>query len=296
MANRTVKCYCPKCKQITTHYILGDGTNCSDEPDDFWWREEYRVVMCCGCNTVSFNLESVDESMEDYDPVDGTTIHVPVQRNFPVDQKDISLIGRYQIPNKVYALYSETVSAINNRLFLLASAGFRAIIEGICLDKGINSSRASNLEAKINKLKTEGFITKNDRDRLHSVRFLGNDSVHQLAAPSEAQIRVVYEIVIALIKNLYVIDSQTEGFLESPIKSVDELIPLLDSNLSTFTIGQTLTLKQALPHDKRILKDDLPQLESALIEKINNGEYTKLSIASPASSGSATRYTILSIS
>lgn len=79
------------------------------------------------------------------------------------------------------SIYKETVKAINAECYTLAAAGFRAVIESICLDKQIEGD---NLEAKVNNMQKAGIITMEDRNRLHSVRFLGNDFPTELQAPN----------------------------------------------------------------------------------------------------------------
>lgn len=286
---KAYKCYCPKCKQITNHAILQEASEGSEPLDDFFWKETYKLVKCYGCESVSFNTEYFDETTVAFDEF-GEEQQVPIQHNYPYEIGDIEIIRRYNMPSNVYNFYTETVSAINEGSFLLAAAGFRAIIEGICLDKGINS-RSDNLEKKIDKLQTNGFITKNDRDRLHAVRFLGNQSVHQLEKPTKRQISAVYEIVFSLLNSLYVLDNKVEDVLEQPVKTTEEFIDLLNSNLKNFQINDVKTLKQLKPVDKRILGADIPAFETELIAKINDGSYTRLTIHSQ--NGGITRYKVI---
>jgi len=43
-----IKCYCSNCKQHTYHIVLASHTETSNEDDDFWWYQGYRMEQCCG--------------------------------------------------------------------------------------------------------------------------------------------------------------------------------------------------------------------------------------------------------
>ena len=68
MDEEIVKCYCPKCRQHTRHSVMASYVMHSDPDSDVWWREVYRMVKCCGCEHVCFDIESEDESNVDYGP------------------------------------------------------------------------------------------------------------------------------------------------------------------------------------------------------------------------------------
>src|SRR5690606_15412486 len=83
----------------------------------------------------------------------------------------------YEIPERIRIVYNETLECLKSKCYLLAGAGLRAIIEAICLDQKITGKE---LAVKINNLTKSKLITEKDSYRLHSIRFLGNDSVHEM--------------------------------------------------------------------------------------------------------------------
>lgn len=278
-----INSYCQDCGKVTYHNILFHTSEHSAE-DDFWWVEDYYVVECCGCGKKSFLLETVDESDERYDTEDGTTVYESHFRTFPYNGGNVDALEySFEIPTKVNAIYRETVSSLNNGNNRLAAAGFRATIEAICLELSI---QGANLEKKINGLYKAGHITKNDRDRLHSVRFIGNDSIHEIKGPDESSLKLVLKIINNLLYNLYILEKDCK-VLESPVKTFEDLQLIIDQTIAKHTSGQVLSFKNLTDGARRIISEDKRELENLLQAKINDGTYTKLIMCAAPQSGSA---------
>lgn len=291
--NKTVKCFCSVCNQNTHHTVIASHSIGAESDDDFWWHQDYRMVKCCGCDNVSFDIETVDESTVDYDPVDGNEILVPQHTSYPVKEGLIGYLDNtWNFPGDVYGIYKETIDALNGECFRLAAAGFRAIIEAICNDKKIG---LKNLEAKINALKKSGYITEADRNRLHTVRFMGNDAVHQIARPDRESLMLVLEIINGILTNLYIIDDKVSSKLECPIKTLEEFVYLLDEGLKSKQVGDIDILKNLLPVNRRLIKEDMSKFETALQNAITDGTYSKLELCPPPTNGRNQQYKVLAI-
>lgn len=289
---KTINCYCSLCKQKTHHYVLAEYSRGSDADADFWWHEDLRLVKCCGCEHVSFDLESVDESDVEY-LEDGSETLVSQHRSYPEKEGFISCVEyTWGFPSNVYSIYKETITAINENCNRLAVAGLRATIEAICIDKKIGYK---NLEAKINGLKKAGIITEADRNRLHTVRFMGNDAIHHMIEPSRDSLLLVNQIINGILTNLYVIDNKISGKLECPIRTVDEFIILLDEGLKSRRVGEVNILNKLLPENRRLIKEDLSRFEAELQDMINAGHYKKLSLCPPPKQGHNQKYRINTI-
>lgn len=240
MDEKLIKCYCPRCKQHTNHTILAEHKYSNENEDDYWWVYTYRMVKCCGCEHVSFDIQKDEESNIQYNDF-GEQVLYSVHESYPEpegEHQPINPIWNY--PSDVFKIYKETVFAINAKCYTLAAAGFRAIIEAICNDKQV---AGKNLEAKINNMQKTGIITKTDRDRFHSVRFLGNDSIHQMKTPEYTALKIVLEIIENILASLYIFEDKLAAVLESPINTLDEFIKLLDIGLSKRTVGEIGILK-----------------------------------------------------
>lgn len=286
----TVKCFCPKCNQHTNHQVMAEYTYKGDD-DEYYWRQTYRMVKCYGCEHVNFDIETFEESNVRYDR-DGKEELYSEHASYPDPEGKLTPIETsWDFPYPVLKIYKETVKAINAECYTLATAGFRAVIESICLDKQIEGD---NLEAKVNNMQKAGIITMEDRNRLHSVRFLGNDSVHEIKTPERRKLMVVLEIIENILKNLYVFEEKISSELEAPIKTLAEFITLLNEGLKDKTLGSIDVLRNLLPENRRLIREDLSKFEQELIELINKGKYNKLALCPPPIQGRHQQYKVLS--
>lgn len=285
------KFYCSVCGHITHHQVLGKKEVSADRNDDFWWHQIYRIVQCCGCDHISFNLESVDESMVRYDEEDGSEVLYSEYTSYPIAEDTIKPIEfTWNFPQTIYTIYDETLRALNKKCYFLAGAGFRMIIEAICKDKQI---KFKNLEAQINGLRKQGIISEADRNRLHTIRFVGNDSVHVAKSPTKEDLNLVLEIINGILFNLYVIEDKIKDKLEKPIQSYQDFENLLLDSLSSYEVGHVDILRNLLPENRRIIKDDISVFETQLQQNIENGQFTKLELCPTPPEGRRQQYKII---
>lgn len=260
--------------------------------DEYWWTCDYCIAKCCGCETVSLVTATTEESVVEYDE-EGDVTYPTVYKTYPYHKPFVNAISDlWPIPSNIATIYRETINALNNECFLLAAAGFRVIVEAICLDRQIEGK---SLETKINNLCKKGIITKSDRDRLHSIRFMGNDSVHSIKKPDKQQIRLVLDIIHNMLNGLYVFPHQCKDILEGPISDYREFLQLLDEGLKKRSVGEVDILKNLLPPSRRLISEDRSAFETQLKEGINKGEYTKLALCPAPTTGKNQQYKILSI-
>jgi hypothetical protein len=182
------------------------------------------------------------------------------------------------LPYKIRLVYEDAIKAFAAKCYLLTAVAFRAVIEAVCMDKSIKIKDFEDLKPQIDKLLQKGFITENERARLHLIRFLGNDSIHAMAVPKEQDLLVVLEMVEHLLKNLYVIDQQITSGLETLIKDFDSFLTFLDEKLLLLKQGEIVSLKGILGVSARRLNEKAEFFESSLIEKINGKKYKKLAL------------------
>lgn len=287
---KTLKCYCASCDRTTNHTIVSSESMISPD-DSYWWISTYSIVKCCGCETISFLTATKEEGVVNY--YDDGEIYYPIEyKTYPHHKPFAKPINNlWPIPTNIANIYKETISSLNNECYLLAAAGFRVIVEAICLDIQIEGKL---LETKINNLCKKGIITKNDRDRLHSIRFMGNDSVHSIKKPDLQQIRLVLDIVHNMLNGLYVLTEKCKEVLEGPISNFDDFINLLEEGLKKRSIGEIDILKNLLSPSRRLINEDRSVFENQLKEKIINGEFTKLELCPPPQLGKNQQYKIVS--
>lgn len=275
-----------------TNHVIKASEKVTSSEDDYWWQCEYSIVKCCGCGCVSSLTATTEEGEVEYNDY-GEVTYPTRYKTFPYHQRFAkSIRNLWPIPGNISKIYKETISALNNECYLLAAAGFRVIVEAICIE---NKIEGKSLETKINNLCKKGIITKNDRDRLHSIRFMGNDSVHAIKEPDKRQIRLVLDIIHNMLNGLYVLTKECDDILEGPITEFDDFIELLEEGLKTRTIGEVDILKNLLPPSRRLISEDCSAFENQFKDAITNGKFTKLELCPPPTTGKNQQYKILSI-
>lgn len=284
-----IKCFCSRCQLETNHKVLFSETKTSDEKDYYWWQTTYSIVECLGCESIKFHKEDLDESDCEV-AYDGEAEIVPRVTVYP-QSKDIvrPLIDTWNFPSMVRALYKETFDCLNRSNFQLAAAGFRAIIEAICRDASI---AGKNLETMINNLAKSHIITAKDRDHLHTIRFMGNDTIHSLKSYSQEEVVIVAHIVNAVLTSLYIIAKEVERLDIKPISKYDDFVEYLNKMLKTKNTGDIGTLRGFIGNERRIISEDITRLETELQSHISDGTYKKLSIYSTPAQG-RTQYQVV---
>jgi hypothetical protein len=271
---KSKRSYCDNCQNETNHAILF-SKNVPSDSEDYHCDTLYLTVQCMGCDDVSFRQEFHDYEAAYPDDSDNWVHDITVTL-FPQPLKNHRAFSeQYLLPKQILTVYSETLEALKANCNLLAGVGFRAVVEAICIDKAITGR---NLELKINNLLRNRFITDKEAERLHAVRFMGNDSVHDMAVPKEKALYVVLEIIEHLLNNLYIIDLHAKNAIDTFITNQEEFEELLFKKLEQFKKDDDFPLAKFLGKDVRRLNGQTITFETELIDQINSGEFKKLKI------------------
>lgn len=226
-----------------------------------------------GCDTKSFR-DVYEEIEHAYQIADGewevpTTIEV-----YPRSIKNHhSLKGEYYIPSLVGKIYNEVILAFTEDALILAGMGLRGTVEAVCNDLQVSGK---NLELRISKLATAGYISRKDAERLHGIRFMGNDAAHEIKKPDISQLTVALKIVEHLLSSVYILEKEAQGKIDTIITDFNNFENLLLKKLNTFELEKELPIAAILGRDIRRVKDSLASLEADLIKKIDNGEITEI--------------------
>jgi hypothetical protein len=187
--------------------VLFQKKNSFGPDDDGWSYEEFHeLIECNGCERIRYLTYKIYDSpwVSEYERTEvmvfpnnpGGTLHRKAQ-DFTDSNSKIS-----KVPDNVLKMYRETINALNSSALTLAGAGLRAIVEALCLTRGITNG---NLANKINELVKKELLTKTQADLLHEERYLGNAALHELATPPHADIEDGLQIVEGLINTIYVL-------------------------------------------------------------------------------------------
>jgi len=217
-----MKSYCPNCNRPTNQVVLKEEVIKNFNSEDGWWDEtNYQIIQCAGCDEISFRKLYNDISWQSSREEDTTE-----QELFPHRGKHSRPTQNYRgLPMQIHSIYKETIISFNSRLPSLCGVGTRAIIEAICLNKGIlegkvkdksgKSKLSKNLDGKIAGLAENGLLTNDNAEILHELRFLGNEAVHQLYEPPLSELALAIDIIELTIENLYMVSRKARSLKES---------------------------------------------------------------------------------
>jgi Domain of unknown function (DUF4145) len=199
-APKKTRIYCNHCKQDTNHDLKGDHTaSWWDEDAAFGEMHVYRLWVCMGCEHGLLQREHVNS--------DGETAF----SYFPhLSRNELSAKPYAKLKPHLAAIYKESVTCYNSKALILCASGLRALLEGICQDKRI---KGKNLKGKIEGLKAR-LPNKNIIRNLHHFRFMGNEAVHELAAPKLAELALAIGVIEDLLNFFYELDYKASQLRE----------------------------------------------------------------------------------
>lgn len=262
---------CPRCMKSTMHDIMCQHHD--DGGDDYHCDIAYLVVKCRGCGKSSFRY--VFSDYENSFPVGDE--EWDIDRAIETYPKFINghsdLDGLHFVPEIVSTVYEESLTAIREGAAVLAGLGLRGTVEAICNDREI---KGKNLEVRIARLASQGLISQKDAERLHAIRFLGNDAAHDIKKPNHRQIEIALRIIDHLIATVYILDAAAKGKLDTIVTDYGDFIKLLNKRLKEFKSGDEYPLARYLGKDVRRIQGSLTQMEQQLLADISTGDFIAL--------------------
>ena len=272
----TLKNYCNECDKDTNHTVLEQHAWHSDH-EHYDYSKYHKLVKCLGCDNVSLRVENHDLFFSVQNN-DGEWIPDITIQNYPKklqNHKKIENDYLILIPKLVRNIYKEVLLTLQENAKILSSLGLRACIESVCNHLEITGG---NLAIRINKLSTAGFISKKDAERLHAIRFMGNDSAHEIKAPNVDSLKIALEIVEHLLKSVFILPEQANGYLDTIVDKYELFETLLEKHLTNFNNGDEYPLYHFFEKDWRRVQDFISNFQIELIENINNSNFNFLEV------------------
>lgn len=198
---KKTRIYCNWCRQETNHELKGEHIiNFSNE--GFPEMLAYRLWICMGCERGTLQEGYWNGAMNEDDEE---------QEYFP-ERSQKSLVPKpySKLKPKLAGIYKEAITCYNSKAPILCAAGLRALLEGICQDKRI---KGRNLKERIEGLQTR-LPNKNIIQNLHHFRFMGNDAVHELAAPKQNELELAIGVIEDLLNFFYELDYKASQLRE----------------------------------------------------------------------------------
>lgn len=241
--NEILPVLCIVCNNINKHRVISSVDKSGKESMSHWddwndwyyWHNDFQIIECQGCSTVSFR--STSSNSEDFEYVDDygnmqstlTELIYPKRNRTTKNTKEF-----FNIPHNLRRIYREMIDCFNNENLTLCWAWVRALVEGLCIENGIMDweieisdkkwgtirKRSDSLQGKINGLHEKWKLTKENADILHEHRFLWNNAMHELYAPSWWELSLAIEILEHVFDNLYEIPRKASQLKDKRLKNI----------------------------------------------------------------------------
>jgi len=263
---------CASCDRDTWHSVVH-----SHVESEYEYRADtaYQIVQCCGCRTVSFRKVISDYeaaypiSEDEWEVPEDVTCYPSILKGHR-ELQDV-----WDLPDTVREIYTQSIQAIKDNSNILAGIGLRATIEAICNDRSI---AGKTLDKRIDALAKGGLISQKDSERLHAIRFMGNDAAHEIKKADPKNLLIALRIIEHLLVNIYILDGEADGKLETIIRTFDKFTAYLEKHLATLKPGDEIPLAKVFGKDMRRFHGYFAAHEKALLDAITAGTYTKLSV------------------
>ncbi len=207
-AGKKLESSCGTCKRVTKHLILAEihlhGTDEDVPIYSYQWIDEYQIIQCQGCETVTFRKTHENEVELRESPFDDKVAeHILYIDQYPNPEEGRGPIQECKLlPSDLNRIYTETLHALNSNQPVLTGIGIRAIVETVCKDK---NSIGKDLYSKINNLVELGVLTKEGADILHKLRTLGNASAHEVKPHDTVQLGLAIDVIDHLLQGVYIL-------------------------------------------------------------------------------------------
>lgn len=271
------KYFCKECAGERNHKeIFSKKISGSDDYGYLRWLNYYKVIECLGCENISFLHIYGDTEMITHDEDGAPDYYFDNNIYPPYLEKGRELEFSYHIPLSIREIYLETIAALKNQSYILTAGGLRAIIEALCNHLKI---KKDILSKRIDLLHKEGHLTLSESKRLHSIRFLGNDALHEIEKPKKEQLYLLLSIINHLLSNLFINDKIIKGKIETIVSNYEEFLMLIKSKISENMVGKELTINEIIGKARRAVpKEKFSILEKELIKNIKAGKYEFLEL------------------
>jgi hypothetical protein len=272
------KYFCQACGGERKHVVLFEKkTSGSEDEYNFQWINRFRIIECAGCENISF-LKMYGDNFMMKDGQDGEMEYYEDNDVYPPYLKQgEELSGIHQLPENIKSIYRETVNALKVGSLLLTAAGFRAVIEATCNHLKI---KQANLAERIDLLHSNGYLSKAESRRLHSIRFLGNSALHEIQTPKAEQLVILLGIVNHLLSNLFISDKLIKGKLDIPLDNYDDFVNVIKRSVRKELIGKEVSLDALLDKAKRLMSTkDYKSFRASFVEESGKGGFDFLEVA-----------------
>lgn len=203
------KLFCNACRRFTNHELVAarDKSEAETIPwgdGDEWplFLEEWRFSfwICRGCESAVLEERyGFDREVDD----DGSPVYSYKYHPTP-ETAAIRKPKKFEhIDERLNRTYVEVVAAHNAQLHIVAAVGVRALLEGICVEQGIDDKIAWGLTKKIALLQQRSSVPAGIVDGLMKLKVVGDGAAHYLRTPTGETMTILIDLLEALLTHLY---------------------------------------------------------------------------------------------
>ena len=211
-----IKADCEECTGEKEHTVISSYTDkgsqmIKEEGFGISWSNEYQIIQCGGCKTISFREKTYHSEDDDNDGRDPTKIYLYPERKWNNKQP----IEMVYLPHAVSTIYWEVIKTYNNNCVVLCAVGIRALIEAVCkalkvegsyeLNKKGENILKTDLEAKINGLVEKQYLAPHAAKILHTQRFMGNEAAHEIQQFQKKDLVTAIEIIEHCLEHFFIL-------------------------------------------------------------------------------------------
>lgn len=195
-----------------------------DRQETVYGRDDYRLVKCCGCGSISLSVskwcsDNVDQHGETFTEVQ--TYPPAISREEPRWLKHI-LVDLPVDEWHLHELMREIYAAVQSNLTALATMGIRALLEKIMIAKiGDQGSFPRNLLS----FETAGFVSKIQRECIETVLEAGHAAMHRVYRPTVEDLNALLDITETVVESIYLHGSAVEKVRKSIPRRGDKSEP-----------------------------------------------------------------------
>jgi hypothetical protein len=170
----------------------------------------YNLWTCQGCGTATLQEACTARTL-----VSDNGLQARWTYDFhPTRLKDSWQRKPFSMPLTLSVTYWEVIESFNAGLITLCAIGLRALLEGICVDKGITDEVAWGLGEKIDKLGEHGYVPSQIANSLKSFKIIGDSAAYRLEVPEPEDLKLAIEVMEGLLTFLYSLDWKAQCLSE----------------------------------------------------------------------------------
>jgi Domain of unknown function (DUF4145) len=198
-AMKEVQAPCSSCIRTTAHKVL-----CERSLHDEDRTTTYAMLECSGCHRVCLGERVL--FIPDGD-VEYSFYPSPVSRKEP-DWLLSLIVERDAV---LGSLLHEIYQAVYGGQFRLAAMGIRALLEQVMV---AHMGDLGSFDGQLDEFQKAGYISKVQRETLHSTIQVGHAAMHRAYKPTEEDIKVALDIVEGVMAPLYAHQKRAERMVD----------------------------------------------------------------------------------